>query len=104
MYYLINILIIIALSVIFSILGKLALRAFTRMKISYATSFRIQWFCLFGIYATITICVTLMFLHIALWLGIVVGILTTIGMFFDPNRPISKDVKHSLEIARNRRD
>lgn len=104
MYYIINILTIIILGVIFTSIAKLAMSLFTKRKISYTTSYRIMWLCSFLTYATITVCVTLMSLHVAIWLGAIVGTLTFIGMFLDPNRPISKDVKHSLEIARSRRN
>ena len=104
MFYLVNILMIIGLSIFFAGIGKLPMYLFTHKKISYTTAFRILWLSMFFYYTTITIGITILLLHIAMWLGIVVGIITFIGMFLDPNRPISRDVKHSLELARERRD
>lgn len=103
MYFLINIAIIVGITIVFLSISRLIMNQFTEGKIGYRNAYRVLWLSTFIIYVTITVCVTLMALHIAVWLGVVVGLLTFIGIFLDPNRSISKDIKHSLEVARNRR-
>ena len=103
MYYLKIIVAVLLITILLISINKLIMNLFSKQKLSYTSSFRIMWAGWFLMNSTVTVGVILILLHIATWLGIIGGGILVLGIITNPNKRLSKDVKHSLELARERR-